>query len=77
MSVRYRCNVFIASGKISEREGTFHHPAFMGICQTLVTSVNPIYLKDEFHILFLLFLTALRPTQQQARWHNLVCVVCL
>ena len=49
-NVRYRCIVFIVSGKIPERQGAFHHPAFMGIFPTLVTSVNPIYLIDEFHI---------------------------
>ena len=55
-TARYGCIVCIASGKIPGRERAFHHPAFMGICPTLVTSVSPIYLIDEIHILFLLFL---------------------
>ena len=56
-TVRYRCILFIASGKIPELEDSFYHPAFMVICPTLVKSVSPIYLIDEFNILFLLFLT--------------------
>ena len=45
------------------------------IARLLVTSVSPIYLVDEFHFLFLLFLS-LRLTQQRAGWLNLVCVEC-
>ena len=67
-TVRYRYIVFITLGKLLKREEAFHHPAFMGNCLALVTSVSPMYLVDEFHFLFLLFLTlSLRPTQQQAR----------
>ena len=76
-TVRYRCIVFIASGKIPELEGAFHHPVSMDIFPTIGTSVSPIYLVDEFHILFFLFLTPLKPTQQRTRWRNLVCVECL
>ena len=39
----------------------------------LIKSVSPIYLVDEFHFLFLLFLP-LRPSQQREGWRNLVCV---
>ena len=56
-TVRYRCIVFIPSGEFPEREEAFYHPAYMGNCPTLVTSVIPIYLVHEFHFLFLLFLT--------------------
>ena len=41
-----------------------------------MTSVSPIYLVDELHILFLLFLP-LRTTQERAWWHNFVCLECL
>ena len=44
--------MFIASGKFPEGEEAFYHPAFMGICQTLVTRVSPIYLVDEFSFSF-------------------------
>ena len=46
------------------------------IAQLLVTSANPIYLVDKSHFLFLLFLL-LRPIQQRAGWHHLICVECL
>ena len=67
-TVRYRYIVFITLGKFLEHEEAFHHPAFIGNCLALVTSLSPIYLVDEFHFLFLLLLTlSLRPTQQRAR----------
>ena len=44
--------MFIASTKFPEREEAFHHPAFMGNCPTLVTSVSPMYLVHEFYFLF-------------------------
>ena len=59
--------VFIALAKISERKES------MGNCQLSITSVSPIYVVDEFNFLFPLFLL-LRPTQQRAGWHNLVCM---
>ena len=42
------------------------------ITRLLVTSVSPIYLVDEFHFLFLLFLS-LTPTQQRAVWSGVRC----
>ena len=54
--------MFNASGKFPEHEEAFRHPTFMGNCPTIVTSVSTIYPVDEFHFLFLLFLTpSLRP----------------
>ena len=41
----------------------------------LITSISPIYLVDEPHILFLLFIP--HPTHQQAGCRNLVYVECL
>ena len=65
-TVRYRCIVFITSGKFPEREVAFYHPAFMGNCPTLVTSVSPIYLVDEFHFLFLLLFASFAQTHTAA-----------
>ena len=67
-SILIRCIAFIASDKIPERNGSNQLLWAMTI---LFTSVSPIYLADEFHFLFLLFLH-LRPTH--AEWCNLVCV---
>ena len=64
-SILIKCTAFIALAKIPERE--------VAIARQLIASVNPIYLVDEFHSLFLLFIP-LRTTQQRwAGWRDLVC----
>ena len=73
-SILIRWIMSIASAKIPERGGSISPSSFWRvIARPLITSVSPIYLVDEFHFLFLLFLP-LRPTQQRAWWHNLVCL---
>ena len=67
--VRYRCIVITAGA-----QGSISPSSFYGHFPDFRHSVNPIYLIDESHILFLLFLTSLRPTQQRVRWYSLVCV---
>ena len=47
------------------------------VTRLLLTSVSYFYLVDEFHFLFLLFLTLSRPTQLREGWRNLACVECL
>ena len=59
-----RCIVFIASSTISGARGEHLTIQLLwAIARLLITSVNPIYLVDEFQFLFLLFLS-LRPIQQ-------------
>ena len=66
-SMLIRCIiVFIASAKILEREGSWYLAIqiLLAISQLSITSVSPIYLVDEFHFLFLLFIP-LTTTQQR------------
>ena len=76
-SILIRCIVFIGLAKFPERKGSILPSSFYGqLPNYLDPTVSPIYLVDDFYFSFLLFLL-LRPSQQRAGWHNLVCVECL
>ena len=59
-SILKMCIVFIASAKIPARKGSISSSSF---ARLFITSVSPIYLVDEFHVLLLLFVPV-RTTQQ-------------